>query len=70
MTLNQFTLVAKAFYAPFKAAILAAWNAAKEDAISEIRDQLPTDADVAEVAAALDAIRTPAIEDAPKPKRK
>jgi len=57
MTLNPFTLAAKAFYTPFKGAILAAFRAAKADALEEIRQELPTDADFAEVATALAELR-------------
>ena len=71
MTLNPFSLVAKAFYSPFKAAILAAWNAAKSDAFTNIRNSLPTDVDFAEVNTVLTEVRQPAeaIED-DEPKRR
>lgn len=75
MTLNPFALAAKAFYTPFKTAILAAWNAAKSDALAEIRAGLPTDADVAEVNTVLTELREPkaappAIEDDEPAKRR
>ena len=72
MTLNPFSLAARAFYVPFKAAILSAWRAAKTDALAEIKAELPGDADLAEVATALAEMRdgAEAIEDAPDRKGK
>ena len=72
MTLNPFGLIAKAFYAPFKGAILAAWNAAKTDAMTEIHASLPTDADFAAVGATLAQLRDgpEAIEDDEPAKRR
>lgn len=72
MPLNPFVMIAKAFYVPFKAAILATWNAAKTDAFAEIRAGVPTDVDFAEVATALAEMRDApdAIEDEPKRRRK
>lgn len=72
MTLNPFGIIARAFYSPFKTAILSAWNAARTDAFAEIRESLPTDADVAEVGTALAEIRgshAEAIEDEPAKRR-
>ena len=57
MPLNPFALIAKAFYRPFKAAIIATYNAAKADALAEIQADLPTDTDFQEVAIALDEAR-------------
>ncbi len=72
MTLNPFALAARAFYIPFKAAILAAYRAARADALTEIRAELPGDADFAEVATALAELRdgSEAIGDAPERKKK
>ena len=72
MTLNPFALAARAFYLPFKDAILAAWNAAKADAMTDIRASLPTDADFAEVGATLSRLRDSpaAIEDDEPTKRR
>lgn len=74
MTLNPMTLAAKAFYALFKATILTAWQAAKNDAFAEIRASLPTDADLNEIRLAIPAPQTEADEpteaEADKPKRK
>jgi hypothetical protein len=59
MTLNPFSLAARAFYVPFKTAIKAAWNAAKADALAEIKAELPGDADMADVEKALAELREP-----------
>lgn len=57
----MFALIAKAFYSPFRNAILATWERAKNDSFAEIKAGLPGDDAAAEVTAALDAL--PMIED-------
>lgn len=63
----MFGLIAKLFYAPFKAGIMAAWNAAKADAFTEIRAQIQAETEPS-VDEALAEVRPEAIEDKRKKK--
>lgn len=60
----MFGMIARLCYQPFKNAILSAWNAAKADAISEIRAEIQVETEADDALADL----RPAIEDKKKKK--